>query len=209
MTAGPVRIDPVAFIRESLRLMPAPGFPHLTLYTPHPGSRLSRLEHLGAAPYWAYVWSGGAAIARHADAHPDAFAGRRVLDFGCGCGIVGIAAARAGATVFATDIDPFARAATALNATENRVAVEIVEPDAPVPAIDLVLAGDVFYDAAIARLTSPLLDGFRLAGTAVWVGDPDRPHLPRERLTELARYDVPEFGHGAGGTSAAVYAYRA
>src|SRR5580704_4962583 len=48
-------------------------------------------------PYWAVAWAGGLALARHVIDHPELVAGRRVLDFAAGSGIVGIAAAKAGA----------------------------------------------------------------------------------------------------------------
>src|SRR6266705_2225067 len=49
-------------------------------------------------PYWAFAWAGGQALARYVLDHPAIVAGRRVLDFGAGSGLVAIAAARAGAT---------------------------------------------------------------------------------------------------------------
>lgn len=202
-------IDPETFIRDSLRLAPAPGFPEIQLYAAHPGSRLSRLESSGVAPYWAYVWSGGAALARHIIRHPALVRGQRVLDFGCGGGIVGIAAALSGASeVHAMDIDPFARAAARLNAGENDVALHTLTPDDAWPALDIVLAGDVFYDSPSAARNLPILDDCLARGIAVLVGDPGRPDLPLERLTLLETYDGPEFGHGASGTPSSVYAYH-
>jgi predicted nicotinamide N-methyase len=44
-------------------------------------------------PYWAFGWSGGQALARYILDHPETVRGRRVLDFGAGCGIASIAAA--------------------------------------------------------------------------------------------------------------------
>lgn len=203
----PRSIDPENFIRERLLLQPAPGFPDIRLYTGHAGSRLSQLD-TGEAPYWAYVWAGGAVLARHLAAHPEAVAGRRVLDLGSGSGLVAIAAARAGATtVFATDLDPFARAATALNAAENGVDITVLEaPDTA--EVDLILAGDVFYNPHVATQTVTLLDSFRARGIDVLVGDPGRRDLPLHLLTEIARYDVPDFGTGSTSAPATVYTYR-
>lgn len=201
-------IDPAAFIRERLLLQPAPGFADIRLYTGHAGSRLSQLD-TGEAPYWAYAWAGGAVLARHVVTHPGTVAGRRVLDLGSGSGLVGIAAAKAGAAlVLATDLDPFARAATALNAAENGVAITVLEtPDAA--EVDLVLAGDVFYNPDVAAQTTALLDAFRERGIDVLVGDPGRRDLPLQLLTPIARYEVADFGTGAASAPAAVYAYRA
>jgi ribosomal protein L11 methyltransferase len=58
-------------------------------------------------------------------------AGRRVLDFGCGSGILAVAAARLGAAhVVAVDNDPQALTATATNAQANAVADRVAIVDA-------------------------------------------------------------------------------
>ncbi len=131
-------------------------------------------------------------------AHPEAVAGRRVLDLGCGSGLVGIAALKAGAaSVLAVDIDPHALGATQLNAEANGVAVETLCADlldgAP-PAVEVVLAGDVFYSRALARRSLPFLQRCRDAGLSVLIGDPGRASLPRTRLTQIAALEVPDFG---------------
>ena len=68
--------------------------------------------------------------------------GTRVLDYGCGSGILGIAAARLGAAqVDAVDVDPQALAAASANAVANQTAVRCATPDAlPDGQYDLVLA---------------------------------------------------------------------
>ena len=70
--------------------------------------------------------------------------GQLVVDYGCGSGILAIAAARLGARrVLAVDTDPQALIATRDNAAHNNVAdrVHTVTPDAlPPQACDLVLA---------------------------------------------------------------------
>ena len=63
--------------------------------------------------------------------------------------------------------------------------------DEPPPEVDVVLAGDVFYDAVMSERVQPWLLEARRAGAAVLVGDPGRHYLPRSGLTELASYDVP------------------
>ncbi len=140
---------------------------------------------------------------------PDIVAGRRVLDHGCGSGLVAIAAARAGATVLATDIDPLARAATGLNAIANDVFVTVIAPGDPMPLPDLVLAGDVFYDQKAARESLAALERYHAAGAKVLIGDPGRRDLPLHRLLPVATYDVPEFAASAGSEiPAVVYALQ-
>jgi predicted nicotinamide N-methyase len=115
-----------------------------------------------------------------------------VLDFAAGCGLAGIAAAQAGAIVEAADIDRFARAAIALNAAANAVAVRVLEEDVVSSACrwDVLIAGDVFYEAPMTRRIWPWLrDCARRA--EVIVADPGRAYAPKEGVEEVARYVVP------------------
>lgn len=193
--------DPTDFIARNLRLEAVPSLQDIRLYTAHPGSRLSRLaapdDDDPPAPYWAYQWAGGLALAQHFTAHPDIVAGRRVLDLGAGSGLVGIAAAKAGAVVSASELDPNGRAAITLNAAANEVAIAIIDIDilGPVPsAIDLIAAGDVFYAPDVAERTLPFLLRCHEAGIDVLIGDPGRRDLPVGKLERLISYAVGDFG---------------
>src|SRR5919112_549670 len=70
-------------------------------------------------PFWAQLWPAGVALARAVAARP--LAGQRVLELGCGLGLVGVAAALAGATVLAVDRSPEAITFAAANAARNGV----------------------------------------------------------------------------------------
>ena len=146
-------------------------------------------------PFWAFPWAGGQALARYLLDHPGQVRGRTVLDFAAGSGLVAIAAARAGAAVVrAAETDPLAIAAIQLNASVNRVQVDAALGDlldGPPPAVDLVLAGDVFYERGFARRLLPWLARVRAAGIEVLVGDPGRAYLPPDLGTEVAGYEVP------------------
>lgn len=204
-------MTPTAFIRSNLRVEPIESLGGLRLYMPHPGSGLRRLGSGGKpgeanrSPYWAYIWAGGAALVRHILAHPETVAGKRVLDIGTGSGIVAIAAARAGAAhVLATDRDPYAAAAARLNAGLNGVRIEVEHADmmgSEPSAVDMVLAGDLFYDAEVAARATAFLDRCLEAGIEVRIGDPGRTHLPRERLRLIAEYDVPDMGGPSSATT--------
>ena len=126
-----------------------------------------------------------------------------VLDLASGSGLVAIAAAVAGAaSVTPSETDALAAAAITLNAGVNRVRLEPTvgdllsgpgrgpgPPDAALP--DVVLAGDAFYDRDMASRMLPFLERASQAGALVLVGDPGRAYLPRERLAEVATYEVP------------------
>ncbi|MBM97092.1 MAG: methyltransferase [Oceanospirillaceae bacterium] len=99
-------------------------------------------------PYWAFAWAGGRAQAQWILDHPESVCGKKVLDFGCGSGLVAIAAAKAGAkSVCAIDIDPVALRAVLENAALNSVAVDVAEDWTGVQA-DCFFASDVLYDPA-------------------------------------------------------------
>jgi len=145
-------------------------------------------------PFWAFAWAGGQGLARQILDRPELVAGRTVLDFATGSGLVAIAASRAGAShVAASDTDPFAAAATRLNSAANAAEVEFIGEDliGRDEGWDVVLAGDVFYDRMLAERLVPWLSALARRGADVLVGDPGRAYLPAGRLSRLAEYRVP------------------
>jgi predicted nicotinamide N-methyase len=211
-----VTADPTQFIRANLPIAPAPGIPEVRLHKALPTSRVGRLAALDeegfGSPYWAYHWGGGLALARYVLDHPEIVTGRAVLDLGAGSGLVAIAAAKAGAaSVVAAEIDSYAVAALRLNIEANQVDVAIVHGDltscAP-PDVDVVLAGDLFYNEALAETVTVFLDLCLAADIAVLIGDPWRAFLPRRRLRKLADHLVAETGEEATMASA-VFAFEA
>jgi predicted nicotinamide N-methyase len=145
-------------------------------------------------PFWAFAWLGGQAVARHVLDTPAEVAGLRVLDLATGSGLCALAARTAGAAhVEGVDVDPVAVEAARLNAVHNGLEVDLAVRDvldAPPPDVDVVLAGDVFYDAAMAERVQPWLLAAHRRGVRVLLGDPGRHYLPRALLTELAAYEL-------------------
>src|SRR5271169_315105 len=129
-------MDPARFIQHNTAIVAPPLVPEILLHlatevTPIWQATEETLAQ-GAVPppYWAFAWAGGQALARYLLDHPATVAGRAVLDFGAGSGLVAIAAAKAGAaSVTAADVDHFAAAAIAANAALNGVAIEVVTAD--------------------------------------------------------------------------------
>ncbi len=198
-----------AFIAARLECVPAPSVPEIRLYRATPSSGVGRFGgEDGAPPYWAYGWAGGTVLARYIFDHPDVVVERRVLDLGCGSGIVAIAAAKAGAAqVLAIDIDINAIAATRVNATANDVTIEAMAADIldrEAPAVDLILVGDLFYDRDTATRVTNFLTR---SGIEALIGDPHRAYLPHNRLERLAEYDVPDFGVGQTQQPSAVFRF--
>jgi predicted nicotinamide N-methyase len=187
-------------VRTRTAPAPVPLVPEITTWqatdlTPLWHATSAELARYDASPFWAFPWAGGQALARHVLDHPALVRGLRILDFATGSGLVGIAAARAGAArVVGADVAPFCEAVVPMNAELNRVSLELRVDDLlgrPLEGFDLVLAGDVFYEQPFATRA---LEWFRaLAGQGIRVlaGDPGRLYTPREGMTDLACYEVP------------------
>ncbi len=188
------------FILDNTGLQAPPHVPEIRLHLADEAHDLWRrteeeLATLGLPPpFWAFAWAGGQGVARYLLDHPEAVAGKSVLDFASGSGLVAIAAMKAGArAVLASDIDPFARPAIEINAAANDVAVAITLDDliGRDEGWDVVLAGDVFYEKPLADRLVPWFSSLAARGATVIVGDPGRAYLPKERLGERAVYTVP------------------
>ena len=190
-----------AFILEHTRLQRPPHTPELQLRLADEITPIWRMteEELGEIglppPFWAFAWAGGQALARYLLDHPEAVAGERVVDFASGSGIVAIAAMKAGAAgVLAADIDAFCGAALSLNAEANGVIAGFTDRDlldAPPPAVDLIVAGDICYEKPLAERVMTWLRAARAAGAEVLIGDPGRTYFPKTGLEQLAEYQVP------------------
>jgi predicted nicotinamide N-methyase len=190
------------FILANTRLQRPPHVPEIALHLADEITPIWKLTEEALAeiglppPFWAFAWAGGQALARYLLDRPAAVAGRRVLDFASGSGLVGIAAKRAGAAdVLCADIDAFCEAALSLNAQANGVACDYAGADlldAPPPAsVEVILAGDICYEKPLAQRVLAWLGAARRGGASVLIGDPGRSYFPRSGLTKLAEYQVP------------------
>ena len=128
-----------------------------------------------------------------------------MLDLGTGSGLVAIAAATAGAAqVSAVDVDPYACIAADLNAGANDVLIAVTSADlldSEAPEVEMVLAGDLFYDTGLAERAAAFLGKCVRAGLIVLIGDPFRPSLPADRMRLLESYSVAQTEGGPGGPS--------
>jgi predicted nicotinamide N-methyase len=194
-------MDPVMVIRHNTAITAAPLVPEIRLHlateiTPIWQATEETLARSGLPPpYWAFAWAGGQALARYLLDHPGSVAGRSVLDFGAGSGLVAIAAAKAGAaSVLAAEIDHFAAAAIAANAALNGVNIAVTTADVldcVDPGWEVVAAGDVCYERPMAERVTTWLRVLTARGSLVLLGDPGRAYRPARGLRERARYLVP------------------
>jgi predicted nicotinamide N-methyase len=195
-----MRQDPAAFIRANTAIAAPPLLPEIRLYlateiTPIWQASEDALARANVPPpFWAFSWAGGQALARYVLDNRAVVAGRRVLDFGSGSGLVAIAASLAGAAhVFAAEIDDFAAAAIALNAALNGAAVTVETADligTASGAWDVVLVGDMCYEQPLAARLTAWLRVLARAGATILLGDPGRSYVPTSGLVAQARYTV-------------------
>lgn len=193
--------DPEAFILANTRLQPVPHAPEISLWVADELTPIWRLteEELGEMgvppPFWAFAWAGGQALSRWLLDHPEEVAGKQVLDFAAGSGLVGIAAMKAGAaSALCADIDPFCGAAVRLNGQANSVPLTFTADDllgAPPPEVDVICAGDVCYEKPMTERVLAWLGEAKARGVRVIIGDPGRTYFPKTGLEFLAEYRVP------------------
>ena len=190
-----------AFILQNTRLQRPPHTPELDLHLADEITPIWKLTEEDLAeiglppPYWAFAWAGGQALARYVLDNPGVVAGKAVIDFASGSGLVAIAAAKAGASrVLAADIDGYCEQAVSLNAEANGVLVGFTDADltaAPPPAwAEVILAGDICYEKPLAERVLAWLLAARAAGATVLIGAPGRSYFPRTGLDKLAEYQV-------------------
>ena len=188
-------------MRAHTEILAPPLVPEVKLHLAHEALPIWQKteEELGEIglppPFWAFAWAGGQALARHVLDHPALVMGKRVVDLASGSGLVGIAALKAGAVeVLAADIDLFAVAAMEINAALNGVALRITSDNLlahAAPRHDVILVGDLFYEQSLAATCFAWLTAAREEGATVFVGDPGRSYLPKDKLVSIATYAVP------------------
>jgi predicted nicotinamide N-methyase len=189
-------MTPEEFIRANTETIPPPLVPEIRLHLATEIMPLWRkseeeLEAMGVPPpYWAFAWAGGQALARYILDNAETVRDKSVLDFGSGSGLVGIAAAKAGArSVLCADIDRYAEAAIRLNAKTNTVTIATTTDDmiGRDSDWDIILIGDMCYERPLAERLLAWLRDHR--GDAL-LGDPGRSYFPKSDVERLALYNV-------------------
>ena len=138
-------------------------------------------------PYWAEPWPSSFALARHLlddDSILGAGQGRRVLELGCGAGLVAVAATLAGFEVTASDYYDDALRFARLNVWRaTKTLIDVLHLDwralpELMPRYEVVIASDVLYERPYAEIVATTL-ARTLAPTGVAiVADPGRMATP-------------------------------
>jgi predicted nicotinamide N-methyase len=129
-------------------------------------------------PYWADLWPSAQILA--AEVRTMRLAGQRVLELGCGLGLVAISATMAGGDVTATDYYDDAILFATLNvaeATGTTINARMVDWTAMPPDLgrfDVVLTSDVLYEPRYAVLVADAIAATLVRGGEAIVADPGR-----------------------------------
>jgi ETFB lysine methyltransferase len=134
-------------------------------------------------PYWADVWPSARVLAeRLLTTRVDE---RRLLEIGCGSGLVSVAAAIAGFDVTSTDYYDEALRFTALNVLVNTgVLIDTRAADwrrfpHDIGRFDLVVASDVLYEPEHASLVAAVIDRTLTGRGSAMIADPGRLAAPQ------------------------------
>jgi predicted nicotinamide N-methyase len=139
-------------------------------------------------PYWSFCWASGQVLAGWILQHTEVVAGKTVLDFGSGSGVVAIAAALAGARhVVALDVDPLAREAIQVNADINETDIQVTDDfeEAAFAGIEVLFAADILYD----KENFPFLERFARVARQIYVAD--------SRVRDLSQPPYRKIGGGS------------
>jgi predicted nicotinamide N-methyase len=189
----------VQFIQANTEVATPPACPEVKLWTATEVTPLweateeALLRVNLPPPYWAFCWAGGQALTRWLLDHPELVRGKRVLDFAAGSGVSAVGAALSGAAhVEAAEIDPMACWAIRANAELNGVSVEVLADDVVGSSCrwDVVVAGDVCYEAPMTAHIWPWLVKLAAEGATVVMADPGRAYLPKTGLLKVGQYTV-------------------
>lgn len=162
------------------------------LLTPaDPDAVLGELEATHAAsqphladPYWAKLWPAAPLLAQALVRNPPA-SGTRVLELGCGSGLVGMTALALGLDVTFSDYVPLAVELAQENAERNHLPKarglvldwHVRSPECR-DVFPLILAADVTYDRTNLDALLAVLSERLASGGQVWFGDAGRSPAP-------------------------------
>lgn len=156
----------------------------LSLPVDHPDVKDERI------PYWAELWPSAIALAQFVMENEKMFAGKSVLEIGCGLALPGIAAGKLTKGVIMSDYLQEALEMASVNWSLNHdsdpkvLIMDWRNPD-PSHAADILLASDVAYERRMFDFLPLAFHQLVKPGGKIIVSEPDR-HYAREFFSTLA-----------------------
>ena len=181
-----------------------PQRPEALIDTPAVVARFERDEYL---PYWAELWPSAVRLAELVAEWR--FPAARVLDLGCGLGLVSLALARAGHAVTAGDYDADALRFVEANAAANGllgVQTMLIDWRSRYPELrfERIVAADVLYERRHVADVPRFVAGHLTADGEAWLVDPrraiadDLPVAARACGLAVSERPLPGDARGAG-----------
>jgi predicted nicotinamide N-methyase len=130
-------------------------------------------------PYWAEIWPSSIALSEYVLENKDEFSGRKILELGCGLGLVGIVLTSIGSDVVFTDHDSYALQFTQENFYRNfkrPASVELLDWRDPGgrQSFDIIVAADIIYEKRWLEPVLNVLDKKLATDGKAYIADPDR-----------------------------------
>ena len=130
-------------------------------------------------PYWADIWPSAIALSEYVLENQKVFKGKKILELGCGLGLVGITVTAIGGDVLFTDYDPHALRFTQTNFKRNfsrPASVQLLDWRNPghSESFDIILAADILYEKRWLGPVLNILDKKLTIHGIAYIADPDR-----------------------------------
>ena len=130
-------------------------------------------------PYWADIWPSAIALSEYVLENQKVFKGKKILELGCGLGLVGITVTAIGGDVLFTDYDPHALRFTQTNFKRNfsrPASVQLLDWRNPgnSESFDIILAADILYEKRWLGPVLNILDKKLAMHGIAYIADPDR-----------------------------------
>lgn len=144
-------------------------------------------------PYWADIWPSAISLSEYVLENQNVFKGKKILELGCGLGLVGITVTAIGGDVLFTDYDPHALRFTQTNFKRNfsrPASVQLLDWRNPghSESFDVILAADILYEKRWLGPVFNILDKKLAMHGIAYVADPDRT-VAREIYTMIESKD--------------------
>ncbi len=135
-------------------------------------------------PYFSRLWESARALAELVVEREEFFAGRRVLELGCGLGLPALCAGKCGARVTASDFHPDNRAFFRQNAILNNLPeIEYWQFDwrqpGPTAEFEIILGSDLIYEKEMLDSLVSCVCRYLTPGGCFIFADPGRSALQK------------------------------
>ena len=134
-------------------------------------------------PYWAELWPSALAFAEYILDNPSEFHHKKILELGCGLGLVGIVCTYVKGKVLFTDYEPMALKFTKKNFQRNfkrNALTKLIDwrQDSFDNRFEIIVASDVLYEKRLIRQILIVYNKALRNNGSAYISDPNRKFSP-------------------------------